>query len=88
MTGLMFNDFRLYTGIGISLYGLAYFFIHEIVIHQRFKLFRNWKNKYILGIRRAHKIHHKHLGKEEGENFGMLVVPFRYFKHDSKKIIE
>lgn len=88
MTGLMFNDFRLYIGIGISLYGLAYFFIHEIVIHQRFKLFRNWNNKYILGIRRAHKIHHKHLGKEEGENFGMLIVPFRYFKHDPKKIVE
>ncbi len=32
------------------------------------------------GFGRAHKIHHKHLGKEEGECFGMLFVPFKYFK--------
>ena len=79
MTGLMNHDFRLYIGIGISLYGLAYFLVHDIIIHQRFKLFRNWNNKYILGIRRAHKIHHKHFNKEDGENFGMLIVPLRYF---------
>ena len=28
-----------------------------------------------------HKIHHKHLGKKDGECFGMLVVPFKYFKN-------
>jgi beta-carotene 3-hydroxylase len=75
----MNNDFRLFIGIGISLYGFAYFLVHDIIIHQRFKLFRNWNNKYILGIRRAHKIHHKHFNKEDGENFGMLIVPLRYF---------
>ena len=79
ITGIMNQDFRLFIGIGISLYGLAYFFVHDIIIHQRFKLFRNWNNKYILGIRRAHKIHHKHFNKEHGENFGMLLVPLRYF---------
>ncbi|MDP5078126.1 MAG: beta-carotene hydroxylase, partial [Nonlabens sp.] len=26
------------------------------------------------------KMHHKHIGKEKGENFGMLVVPLKYFK--------
>ena len=96
LQGLITNDIKLATSqkmiYSAFLNGAGRFFvdffIHEIVIHQRFKLFRNWNNKYILGIRRAHKIHHKHLGKEEGENFGMLVVPFRYFKHDSKKIIE
>jgi beta-carotene 3-hydroxylase len=25
-------------------------------------------------------MHHKHLGKEEGECFGMLFVPLKYFK--------
>lgn len=79
MTGIMNNDFRLFIGIGISLYGLAYFFVHDIVIHQRFKILRNWSNTYVLGIRRAHKIHHKYLEKHDGENFGMLLVPFKYF---------
>lgn len=87
MTGLMFDDFRLYIGIGISVYGFCYFIVHDIIIHQRFKLLRNWNNRYVLGIRRAHKIHHKHLNKEHGENFGMLIVPMRYFSTKYKDAV-
>lgn len=67
-------------GIGILAYGTTYFLVHDIFIHQRFKILRNIDNRYARGIRRAHKIHHKHLGKKEGECFGMLWVPFKYFK--------
>lgn len=67
-------------GLGILAYGIAYFIVHDIFIHQRFKMFRNANNWYAKGVRRAHKIHHKHLGKADGECFGMLVVPFKYFK--------
>ncbi len=67
-------------GLGILAYGIAYFMVHDIFIHQRFKIFRNANNKYAKGVRRAHKMHHKHLGKDEGECFGMLWVPFKYFK--------
>ena len=66
--------------IGIFLYGLSYFIVHDIFIHQRFKLFRNVESKYAKGIRRAHKIHHKNINKGEGECFGMLWVPIKYFK--------
>tara|TARA_R110002167_G_scaffold36675_22_gene115801 strand:- start:1491 stop:1946 length:456 start_codon:yes stop_codon:yes gene_type:complete len=67
-------------GFGIMAYGAAYFLVHDIFIHQRFKIFRNTDHWYAKGVRRAHKMHHKHLGKEEGECFGMLFVPFKYFK--------
>ena len=81
MTGMMGGyDIRVWIGAGIALYGMAYFLIHEIFIHQRFKLFRKSDNIYLRAIRRAHKMHHKHLGKEDGECFGMLIVPMRYFK--------
>ena len=66
--------------IGIFLYGLTYFRVHDIFIHQRFKIFRNIDNKYARGVRRAHKIHHKNINKDGGECFGMLIVPFKYFK--------
>lgn len=72
-------DFRVWIGLGILVYGVAYFFVHDIFIHQRIKLFRNSKHPYLLALRRAHKAHHKHLGKEKGECFGMLCVPFKYF---------
>jgi beta-carotene 3-hydroxylase len=88
ITGAIYNDFRFFIGVGIALYGLAYFFVHDIIIHQRFKILRNWTNPYVLGIRRAHKIHHKYLGKEDGENFGMLLVPMRYFKKTYSSPVE
>ena len=72
--------FTLPIGLGILAYGIAYFSVHDIFIHQRFKIFRNANSTYAKGIRRAHKMHHKHIGKEDGENFGMLFVPFKYFK--------
>ncbi|MDB4174308.1 sterol desaturase family protein [Bacteroidia bacterium] len=69
-----------FVGVGISLYGLAYFLVHDIFIHQRFKIFTRTKNQYLKAIRKAHKVHHKHLGPDNGECFGMLVVPPKYIK--------
>jgi beta-carotene 3-hydroxylase len=66
-------------GFGIALYGLAYFLVHEVIIHQRFKWFTRSNNTYIRAIRWAHKMHHKHLGKEQGESFGMLIVAKKYW---------
>lgn len=67
-------------GFGILAYGIAYFIVHDIFIHRRFNLFQKANNWYARGVRRAHKIHHKHLGKKDSECFGMLFVPFKYFK--------
>jgi len=74
----------LYIGIGITLYGACYFLVHEIFIHQRFKAFRNTDNWYFKAIRRAHKMHHKHTEKYDGECFGMLWVPLKYFSESKK----
>ncbi|NIR53192.1 beta-carotene hydroxylase [candidate division KSB1 bacterium] len=71
-------DPRLWMGLGISLYGLAYVLMHDIFIHQRIKIFTRTDNFYLRGIRRAHKMHHKHLGKDNGECFGMLWAPPKY----------
>lgn len=66
-------------GAGIALYGFAYFLVHEVIIHQRIKIFTRSNNRYIRAIRWAHKMHHKHLHKEEGESFGMLIVAKKYW---------
>lgn len=73
-------NYLFFIGLGILLYGMAYFFVHDILIHRRMKWFDKTKNNYLRGLRKGHKIHHKHLGKEEGECFGMLWVPIKYFK--------
>lgn len=71
-------------GLGITLYGIAYFFIHDLFIHQRIKVLRRADSTYFKAIRKAHKVHHKHLGREEGECFGMLWAPIKYFKEARK----
>jgi beta-carotene 3-hydroxylase len=65
-------------GFGIAMYGLAYFIVHEVIIHQRFKWFTRSNNEYVKTIRRAHKMHHRHINKEDGESFGMLMVAKKY----------
>lgn len=77
-------DYKFFIGSGITLYGLAYFLVHDVFIHQRLKFFRNAKHPYFSAIRRAHKMHHKHIDKEDGECFGMLLVPFNYYKEAKK----
>ena len=76
-TGL---NFLFFIGLGFFIYGTCYFLVHDVLIHQRFKWFKSTKNKYLIALRKAHKVHHKHLGKEDGECFGMLFVPRKYFK--------
>jgi len=66
-------------GFGIAMYGLGYFIVHEVIIHQRFKWFTRSNNSYVRTIRWAHKMHHKNLGKEDGESFGMLFVAKKYW---------
>jgi beta-carotene 3-hydroxylase len=66
-------------GAGIFLYGFAYFIVHEVIIHQRFKWFTRSNNRYVKVLRWAHKMHHKHLDKERGESFGMLWVAKKYW---------
>ncbi len=73
-------SYLFWIGLGITLYGLAYFLIHDVFIHQRFKIFRKANGRYFNAIRRAHKMHHKHIDKDDGECFGMLWVPMKYFK--------
>lgn len=77
-------NYLLFIGLGILLYGIAYFLVHDIFIHQRFKILRRTNNPYFMALRKAHKVHHKHQTKEDGECFGMLLVPKKYFSEALK----
>jgi beta-carotene 3-hydroxylase len=82
IVGSIYPEVRglVYVGLGILLYGIAYFLVHDVFIHQRFRWFTRTNNRYFRAIRKAHKVHHKHRGKEDGECFGMLIVPMKYWK--------
>ena len=69
-----------FVGIGISIYGLVYFLIHDVYIHRRFKWFNQLDSKYSRAILRAHGTHHAKNTKEDCESFGLLLVDAKYFQ--------
>lgn len=65
--------YKFFIGVGITLYGLIYFVVHDWFVHRRFKTFKS-NNAYLKTIRKAHKIHHKNMGKKNSKAFGLLFV--------------
>ncbi len=85
ITGLATPYFSLlFVGIGISIYGLIYFLIHDVYIHRRFKWFGHLDTEYSRAILRAHGAHHAKHTKDDCESFGLLVVARKYFKKRSE----
>lgn len=82
MLGVIYwNPMSIWIGAGMTTYGIAYFLVHDVIIHQRIKWFRNLDSNYIKTLRRAHKMHHKHLEKENGESFSFLIVNKKYLNY-------
>ena len=78
-------DYRFWVGVGITLYGLAYFLVHDLFIHRRMKLFGKTRNTYLRALDIAHKVHHKTKGRDGSESFGMLWVHPKFFRMAARK---
>jgi beta-carotene 3-hydroxylase len=72
-------NYLFWAGIGVAAYGFTYFILHDVFIHRRLKWFNNTEWKYFKAMVRAHKMHHKHLTKYNGESFGLLVFSKKYY---------
>jgi len=77
--GLPEFSVSFWAGAGIAAYGAAYFFVHDIFVHQRLPWFKRTGNRYLQALRKAHKVHHKQLGKHRAEAFGFLYVKAKYW---------
>jgi beta-carotene 3-hydroxylase len=82
LKGVSDFDYRFWVGLGISLYGMLYFFLHDVLIHRRMKWFQKPKNGFLIGILKAHQAHHRTNKKEDAVSFGLFVVPKEYFKEE------
>jgi beta-carotene 3-hydroxylase len=60
-------------GIGIALYGVFYFTLHDVLTHQRIRT-RVRPTGYLARLVRAHKLHHKTLGRDGSRAFGFLYA--------------
>lgn len=73
-------DFRFWMGLGVTAYGWTYFLLHDVFIHRRGKWLDKLDNRYFRAMRKAHKVHHKKMGKEHGEEFGLLLFNKRHWR--------
>lgn len=80
--GMESLDYRFWMGVGISLYGILYFVLHDVLVHRRLKWFDRPKNTFLKGIFKAHQAHHKTNQKEDAVSFGLFVVPKKFFKRE------
>ena len=71
------NSYLLSIGIGIMLYGAAYFMFHDVYVHQRIPVFKNFSNRYLRATVKAHKEHHN---PHAEYNYGFLIAPIKYYK--------
>ena len=73
-------DWRFFAGLGIALYGLAYFLVHDVFVHQRIKWLRNTQIPYFYAMRQTHHLHHAVHTKEGAQAFGFLFVLPKFLK--------
>jgi beta-carotene 3-hydroxylase len=71
-------NFLIYIGLGILAYGLFYLIFHDIIVHRRVKIKYMAKSAYMRRLIRAHKVHHKTIGKEGATSFGFLIASKKY----------
>src|SRR5690606_36742736 len=73
--GVHGRPFRLGFGIGMTLYGFAYLWVHDLLTHGRFGRRKPPANAYLLNLMRAHRIHHSRDALDGTRNFGFLWPP-------------
>lgn len=78
-------DYRFWIGVGISVYGLLYFILHDVLVHRRLKWFDRPKNSFLKGIFKAHQAHHRTNKKQDAVSFGLFVVPKEFYQEEKEK---
>jgi beta-carotene 3-hydroxylase len=72
-------DWKFFLGIGITLYGLAYFIFHDVLVHGRMPFLKKLTNRYLRATINAHLDHHK---PRAYYNYGFLIAPLKYYKEE------
>ena len=75
LTGVLSGlDVKFAVGVGIMLYGIGYFLVHDIFFHRRIRISYRPRSKYMKRVLNAHAIHHQKSTAHTGVNFGFLYA--------------
>ncbi|WP_334187912.1 beta-carotene hydroxylase [Noviherbaspirillum sp.] len=64
-----------WVALGITLYGLLYSILHDVLIHRRLPVKWQPKNRYLHRLKTAHHLHHAVRTREGAVSFGFLYTP-------------
>ncbi len=71
-------DFRIPLGIGVMMYGIGYFLVHDTFFHRRIKIKYRPKSAYMKRVLHAHTVHHQKSTAHKGVCFGFLYASKKY----------
>lgn len=76
-----------WVGIGMSVYGALYFFVHDGLVHQRWPFRYVPRNGYLKRLVQAHRLHHAVKEREGAVSFGFLwAPPVRTLKQELREL--
>lgn len=81
----LFASLSFPIGLGITIYGILYFILHDLFTHRRFLPFKS-QNNILLKIRAAHQKHHQSIEKLGIEPFGLFIFNYKKFSQKIKKL--
>lgn len=75
-----------WVGIGMSVYGVLYFVVHDGLVHQRWPFRYVPRNGYLRRLVQAHRLHHASEGREGAVSFGFLYArPVRTLRDELRR---
>lgn len=64
-----------WVGLGMTLYGVLYFVVHDGLVHQRWPFRLVPRSGYLKRLVQAHRLHHAVDGRDGCVSFGFLYAP-------------
>ncbi len=72
--GTEYGHWMLWVGVGMTAYGMLYFFMHDALVHERWPFRIVPKGRYLKRVVQAHRLHHAVHGQHGCVSFGFLYA--------------
>jgi beta-carotene 3-hydroxylase len=69
------NAVLFWIGVGLAIYGVLYYVVHDGLVHQRWPFRLVPRHGYLRRLYQAHLLHHATAGRDGAVSFGFLYAP-------------
>lgn len=72
--GVELGHWMLWVGVGMTIYGILYFLVHDALVHERWPFRMKPKGGYLKRLVQAHRLHHAVEDRDGCVSFGFLYA--------------